>query len=155
MEDTLHYVLNQDRRGSNGETYTYYGTSLDQDDISLLVGLDDQGQKQILIHEFNGQPVTQDNPIVLEIYYQSKADLSMDVTLYDYDVSWGSYTSDSHWDQKTVYYPTGINSASNYSDYDEQTENGGRNYVNTKVRFAIGEGTGKMMKKAVNVPLIV
>ena len=133
VEDTLHYSLSVDRQGSNGETYTYYGTSLDQDDISLLVGLDDQGQKQILIHEFNGQPVTRDNPIVLEVYYQSKANLSMDVTYYDYEVTWDSYRRNG----RKVYYPTGINSAKNYNPNESY-----KDYDPEKVRFAIGGGTG-------------
>lgn len=94
----------------------FYGTSLDGEDVSLRVGLNESGEgKQTLIHENNGYPVSATNPIVLQVYYQSTADKSMDISLYDYDF----YSNN----------PTGgINSNSNYED--QKTTNN---------RFSIGD----------------
>ena len=102
--------------GADGRTkYAFYGTSLDGEDVSLRVGEDENGQKQILIHENNGYPVSDTNPIVLQVYYQSTADMNMDISLYDYDF----YSNN----------PTGgINSNSNYEDQ-----------WTTNNRFSIGD----------------
>lgn len=84
-------------RDTSGQEYAYYGTSLDEGDVSLLVSEDANGQKQTLIHKYNGLPVTQENPIVLEVYYQSEASMDFDVSLYDYDVEWGQKWVDDIW----------------------------------------------------------
>ena len=103
-------------RGTDGHDYVFYGTSLDGEDVSLRVGQNESGEgKQTLIHENNGYPVSRENPIVLQVYYQSTADLSMDISLYDYDF----YSND----------PTGgINSNFNYEDQ-----------WTTNNRFSIGD----------------
>lgn len=85
--------------------------------------------------------MTQENPIVLEVYYQSEASMDFDVSLYDYDVEWGQKWVDRHLEWINGRYqwveahwennyedPKGINDPSNYPSGSQERD-----------RLAVGE----------------